>query len=177
MPSSPNRGITRRDLLKKGAVLGGAVVWVTPIVQSVGMGRAFAQTTSPCMPPISYIAMNVKCPDIDGEPNGLIEYFIKWEGDEFMDFEGGPNDEPGTTPGCSFTMVGEPVYGGIADDLEHPLGLGFEVDPQPDGTHIITVGPGCTVEMVAVKGGQECDVFAPPSGGSFPVSCPGLNPL
>ncbi len=73
MPPSPSQGITRRDLLKKGAVLGGAVVWVTPIVQSVGMGRAFAQATSPCMPPISYIAMNVTC--------GGIPYFIKWEAD------------------------------------------------------------------------------------------------
>ena len=166
MPSSPNQGITRRDLLKKGAVLGGAVVWVTPIVQSVGMGRAFAQTTSPCTPPISYIAMNVTC------PTG--EFFIKWEGDEFMDFE----RYPGQTPGCEedFTMNMVHVYGGIPDD-KYPLGLGFEVDPQPDGTHIITVPPGCTVDLVAVKGGQECDVFVPPSGGSFPVSCPGLNPL
>ena len=46
MPPSPSQGITRRDLLKKGAVLGGVVVWVTPIVQSVGMDRAFAQATS-----------------------------------------------------------------------------------------------------------------------------------
>lgn len=156
MPPSPSQGITRRDLLKKGAVLGGAVVWVTPIVQSVGMGRAFAQVTSPCTPPISYIAMNVTC--------GGIQSFIKWEGDEFLDFE----YDPGTTPGCTFTMIGDHVYGGIG-------GLGFSVDPQADGTHIITVGPGCTVQLVAVKGGQECDVFVPPSDGSFPVSCPGLN--
>ena len=82
MPPSPSQGITRRDLLKKGAALGGAVVWVTPIVQSVGMGRAFAQATSPCTPPISYIAMNVTC------PGG--QFFIKWEGDEFLDFEYDP---------------------------------------------------------------------------------------
>ncbi len=166
MPPSPSQGITRRDLLKKGAALGGAVVWVTPIVQSVGMGRAFAQATSPCTPPISYIAMNVIC---DGDP-----FFIKWEGDEFMDFE----NDPGATPGCSsFQMVGEHVYGGIPDD-DHPFGLGFSVDPQPDGTHIITVGPGCTVELVAVKAERDtCDIFIPPSSGSFPVSCPGLNPL
>ncbi len=168
MPPIANQGITRRDLLKKGAVLGGAVVWVTPIVQSVGMGRAFAQTTSPCMPPISYIAMNVSCPDVDGG-GGQVEYFIKWEGDEFLDFE----IDPGSVPGCGdFLMNALHVYGGIGNG-----GLGFDVDPQPDGTHIITVGPGCSVQLVAVKGGQQCDVFMPPSGGSFPVSCPGLNPL
>ena len=48
-----DQGISRRDLLTRGAALGGvaalggAVVWVTPLVQMVGMGRAFAQTVSP----------------------------------------------------------------------------------------------------------------------------------
>ena len=40
-------GLSRRDLLKRGAALGGALVWVTPIVQVVGMRPAFAQTVSP----------------------------------------------------------------------------------------------------------------------------------
>ncbi len=120
MPPSPSEGITRRDLLKKGAVLGGAVVWVTPIVQSVGMGRAFAQTTSPCMPPISYIAMNVSCPDVDGGPL----FFIKWEADEgvFGLFE----PDPLSVPDCDgiFTPAGQKILG---DDL------GFAVSVDPDG--------------------------------------------
>lgn len=170
MPPSSNQGITRRDLLKKGAVLGGAVVWVTPIVQSVGMGRAFAEVVSPCTPPISYIAMNVTCPDIDDKLTGDFEYFIKWEGDDFVDWE----DDPKETPGCPFPRFAEKVYGGFPNLPDRP-GLGFSVEPQPDGTHIITVPADCTVHLVAVKGGQECDVFVPPSGGSFPVSCPSLN--
>ena len=36
--------ISRRDLLRKGALLGGSVLWVTPVVQTIGMGRAFGQT-------------------------------------------------------------------------------------------------------------------------------------
>ena len=140
------------------------MVWVTPIVQSVGMGRAFAQTTSPCTPPISYIAMNVTC------ESG--SFFIKWEGDDFMDpdFEADPRE----TPDCLFLAFEDAIYGGIPNGNG---GLGFVVDPQPDGTYIITVPPGCTVHLVAVKGAHECDIFAPPSGRSFPVSCPGLNPL
>jgi hypothetical protein len=39
--------ITRRDLLKRGAVLGGAVMWATPVVQVVGMRPALAQEASP----------------------------------------------------------------------------------------------------------------------------------
>ena len=37
--------VTRRDLLKRGAVFGGAVVWSTPMVQAIGMSRAYAQTS------------------------------------------------------------------------------------------------------------------------------------
>lgn len=42
--------VTRRDVLKRGAVVGGTVLWVAPLVQTLGMGRAFAADTSgdPC---------------------------------------------------------------------------------------------------------------------------------
>ena len=38
--------ISRRDLLKRGALVGGAVLWVAPFVQVVGMGKAFAKDVS-----------------------------------------------------------------------------------------------------------------------------------
>ena len=40
-------GITRRQALRKGALLGGALAWATPVVQLVGMRPAFAQVPSP----------------------------------------------------------------------------------------------------------------------------------
>lgn len=44
-----HHGLTRRQLLKRGAALGGAVAWATPVVQVVGMRAAGAQETSdPC---------------------------------------------------------------------------------------------------------------------------------
>lgn len=39
--------ISRRELLKRGAIVGGVTIWVTPIVQAVGMGAAYAQDVSP----------------------------------------------------------------------------------------------------------------------------------
>ena len=36
--------ISRRDLLRKGALLGGSVLWVAPVVQTIGIGQAFTQT-------------------------------------------------------------------------------------------------------------------------------------
>ena len=40
-------GVSRRDFLKRGAVLGGAIAWATPLVQTIGMRSALAQTASP----------------------------------------------------------------------------------------------------------------------------------
>ena len=62
MGEETSQGITRRDLLRRGAVLGGAVVWTTPVVQTLGMGRAFAQTTSPTGgKDISYLVIAWSC--------------------------------------------------------------------------------------------------------------------
>jgi hypothetical protein len=51
-------GISRRDMLKRGAALGGAVVWATPVVQVIGMSPALATTASPvpCTTFVSYRA-------------------------------------------------------------------------------------------------------------------------
>lgn len=40
-------GISRRDAIKKGAVVGGAVVWATPVIQAIGVSPAGAQVASP----------------------------------------------------------------------------------------------------------------------------------
>ena len=37
---------TRREILKRGAIVGGGVLWVTPVVQTLGMGTASAQAVS-----------------------------------------------------------------------------------------------------------------------------------
>ena len=163
MPSSPNQGITRRDLLKKGAALGGAVVWVTPIVQSVGMGRAFAQTPSPCTPGISYIAMNVICDDRitipDTDPDD--KYFIKWEDGQFMEWE----VDPGSVPGCELELTpwGTKIDGAL---------LGFSITIDTSGIAMVTVGPDCIVDKLVVKGGQICQLITSGLTGTFTVGCP-----
>ena len=42
-----DNGLSRRELLKKGAYLGGALAWATPVVQVVGISPALAADTSP----------------------------------------------------------------------------------------------------------------------------------
>ena len=46
MSMNESEGLTRRETLKRG-LLTGAALWVTPVVQVVGMRPAFAQTVSP----------------------------------------------------------------------------------------------------------------------------------
>ena len=58
--TNPETGITRRELLKRGAVLGGALVWATPVVQTIGMRAAFAQSTSPDCPNLYCVKADVK---------------------------------------------------------------------------------------------------------------------
>jgi hypothetical protein len=41
------RGLSRREALRRGAIVGGAAVWAVPVVQSVGLTSALAQGTSP----------------------------------------------------------------------------------------------------------------------------------
>jgi uncharacterized protein YfaP (DUF2135 family) len=51
MRVADNEGLSRRQLLKRGAIVGGGLLWATPAVQTIGMSRALAQVTSPGEPP------------------------------------------------------------------------------------------------------------------------------
>lgn len=46
-PDQSPHGLTRREALKKGALLGGALIWTTPAVQAIGILPAQAQEVSP----------------------------------------------------------------------------------------------------------------------------------
>lgn len=114
MGEETSQGITRRDLLRRGVVLGGAVVWTTPVVQTLGMGRAFASTASPVGDKdISYIGINVICAD------NTQSFFAKWE-------DGKWEESPGAAPEC-------------ADKDDLPNGL----DGMTKGFSITQVSPSC----------------------------------
>lgn len=49
-------GLSRREALKKGAIAGGAIMWATPVIQSVGLSGALAQQPSPRPPQCQCIA-------------------------------------------------------------------------------------------------------------------------
>lgn len=151
--SDENQGLTRREVLRRGVVTGGAALaWATPVVTTIGLNRALATATSPgeCAPAISYIAINFTC-------NGT-QYFSKFDDGGWDPFTGNPTVEE-ECPG--FVKTGTGVE---ADDF------GFSASLL---TGNLTVPPTCTVQQVAVKGGQLCNVFEPDWGaGVFNVGCP-----
>ena len=150
MPEETSRGISRRDLLKRGAVLGGAVVWVTPVVQTLGMGRAFAQTASPVPgQDISYIGINVVC--------ATESYFVKWEDGS------GWEESPGAAPLCAEK---EDLPEGV-----NGLDKGFSVQPLNGSCAELTVPESvadCTV-TVWVKAGQTCNTYSNVAPGTHTV--------
>ena len=151
---SQQQGISRRDLLKRGAALGGAVVWATPVVQTLGMGRAYAQSASP--PDISYIALLISC---DG---GNPLWFVKWE-------EGsGWEDDPGAMQECSNAL---PVAGAVSVNGGN---LGLDMQDAGGGCYnLVLTGPSpctsgeLTVQVGVVKGGQECQAAG---SGTLPLN-------
>lgn len=162
-------GLSRRAMLKRGAVLGGAAVWMTPAMEVLGVGRRFAQaasggpppTTPPTNPPtttttvaggaggrgISFVAFKFLC-------NGTA-YFVKLEGDTLASCEG-PNrgqncgvDQSGTVSGCGrglFTSVNT-LTGG-----------------EPTKVVVTLSCPGGTFVSAMAKAGRTC--FGPSISGN-----------
>jgi hypothetical protein len=142
---SEPRSISRRDAIKKGALVGGALVWATPVVQTIGMKAPLAQETSPLDPDISYIGMAVVCDDGTSVTTG---YIIKFEGCTDGDCF---DPDPGNFPVCD-GFPPEPA--GVPADGD---GLGFTATgPREDGSVLITVPDGCEVTSSVIKGGQCC---------------------
>lgn len=140
MGEEVSQGITRRDLLRRGAVLGGAVVWTTPVVQTLGMGRAFASTASPVETRISFIAMDVDC-------GGTVR-FVKWN--EGTGWEASPGDN---NPNCKLGTSGVSSNGET---------LGIKIKIKSNGCAEVDLSAsGCTFVKGVVFGGgpRTCTPF------------------
>lgn len=132
-------GISRRDMLKKSAIVGGAgaLAWAAPSITRYG-GAAFGDTTgTPMGKGISYIALKYTC---DG---GETFRYIKWD-----DYQGGNwNCQTGDfeTPGCG--DLGN--TGATADDgckLFTLTVLSFNSDGEPVSVKVCFVGgTTCTI--------------------------------
>ncbi|HDL48403.1 MAG TPA: hypothetical protein ENH33_00370 [Actinobacteria bacterium] len=121
--SEEQQGLTRRQMLKRGAVFGGALVWAVPVVQTIGMTPALAETTSPpvggCQTHYAIRVDRSGCTDIAGRKPG----------------EGCLDTSGAVEGGCS---IYEPAFD-VANGLAVPFGCkvkvldyAFRVEPQSD---------------------------------------------
>jgi hypothetical protein len=107
IPSEETSGLSRRQILKRGAAVGGALVWTVPAVQSLA-GPAFAQTLSPggngCPPGTTLFGLKVN-------PDGSCE-----------DPGSGDNPAPGQDS-CNF-----PGYGSADNGCQHVVSSSLSAD-------------------------------------------------
>ncbi len=124
-------GLSRRDFLKRSAALGGALVWVAPVVQVVGMRPAFAQTVSPVGVCDDFFAVKI---EEDGDCEDISDQ-IDPSGNQCLDVDAmGPAPQDG---GCAFVT---------AVDVSNPMEF------------IITLAPGCEFQLgqAELKSGPGC---------------------
>jgi hypothetical protein len=144
MSELEGQGLTRREMLRKGVITGGAALaWATPVVTTIGINRAMASTTSPVTTTttttvvggLSYIAINYTC---------------------------------GTDPTVYYSKFDENGWSGGAGQVESQC-PGIETENGVDATGVfsanlstgaVTALTGCTLVAVGRKGGQNCTVTA-----------------
>lgn len=126
--------ITRRDALKRGALIGAGAVWATPVIQSIGMSRAFATVVSD--PDATYYAIKIEeggCEDISnqtGVPSG----------GHCLDVD------------VSVT----PISGGCSS-IVNLVDVAEDNDPTP---WKIELADGCYPITIARKSSTDCDVIS-----------------
>ena len=135
-------GIDRREIIKRGAILGG-VVWAAPVIQSIGI-PAFAATPTPVTTPpedqdMSFIRAVVTCNDTT--------YRVNYEDDGgWEDDPGPPFDHPQCSPGGWTTD-------GIVAENGGQLGLQVYVDD--NGQWVLFVPESCTLVDAKLWSGSD----------------------
>lgn len=140
-------GLSRRSLMKRGAIVGGALVWAAPMVQTIAR-PAFAATSPPPTPGgISFVALIINC--------GGTTYRIKF-------------DAGATTPECGTTFAADACVnqlqpGNVASGC--PSGVTATWDPNSG----VTVSLGsCTLTDYIIKQGTCC--LGPTSANNGPAT-------
>jgi len=138
--------INRREALKRGAIVGASVLWVTPAVQGVSMLRSAAAAASPPPP-------RAKCFAVKIEEDGCEDI---WD-------QIGSDTNPRAPQGhCLTPNAGDLAImpGGCRAVRDFEAG-----DDGEDWT--VTLAPGCEIlnekGYVMIKAGKECIASAPTS--------------
>jgi hypothetical protein len=100
-----NLGVTRRDLLRRGAIVGGTLLWATPVIQTVAPS-AFARDVSPaeyhccrCLNPEDPRLPATACKDGITSAGACLDV-CKGDGYGAYNFHAGPNPFECGPDGC-----------------------------------------------------------------------------
>jgi hypothetical protein len=159
----PVEGISRRDLLKRTAIVGGAsaLVWAAPSITTLG-NRAFGATGTP-LGGWSFAAFIVVC-------NGT-QYRAKWNYNE-----GDPAFEQGIgLPSCTSDPLEDPAVAAFVDDYQNHSGVGgldlFTPNPPTQSGTLVTftiTSDTCTIKngmsSGVAKEGEDCQAGGTVSG-------------
>ena len=130
-------GLSRRELLKRGAALGGALLWTTPLIQAIGMSPAFAQqaSASPCS---VFYAIKV----------GKLGVCENISTQDLVPSAGKCLDVVALAGGSAVSNLGCAKLGALSQADERLWTIGL---------------PSCDILNIGVKlgGGSECDVSGP----------------
>lgn len=127
-------GISRRTLLRRGAVVGGALAWTVPVVSTLAAPSAAAGTPADGL---SFVAILVEC---QGK-----WYRMKWEVDgSMLSLDTGPNFQ---IPGGPSLLNGQTIESGAAPGVTAVLNA--------NGSLTVSLGM-CVLQDFVVKRG-ECN--------------------
>ena len=136
MDDLERQGLTRREMLRKGVITGGAALaWAAPVVTTVGLNSAMAATTSPVVNlDLSYIAINFDC--------GSGTMYSKFDGV----WSGGAGQVESQCAGTGISTANGVDAGA----------LGFIANLV---TGEVTVPGECTLLLAVGKKGQTCEIL------------------
>lgn len=144
-------GISRRDIMKRSAVVGGAMVWATPLVQTMAR-PAFAQVGTPEFVNSSFVALVINCDDDD-------DIRVKWESNDEKDdgefVDPGPDECPHTGSAAECICEMEETWTNATKDS---TGAGITFTISDDGSTVtFNLPEGCTfVDGRAKDGSDQC---------------------
>jgi hypothetical protein len=141
-----NDGVDRRTMLRRAA-MGGAVVWATPVVQTLGMSVAAAST-------ITYVA----CPPNDKNANPPKQLIFIWTGDPCSTGDGAAkvsSSGPQQLDNISQDVRIVATYGGGG-----PNTTILQFDPVAENTQV-RIGEGTPEANIVQAGAQGIDKLNP----------------
>ena len=147
--------ISRRQLLKRGGLAAAGALWITPVVQVVGMGRAYAQDTSPdCR--IYCIEWQLKLGEDDGDRRFAGRENV-WRSKVGTGGRDDDDDRP-CLPCPADAVGGLPPE---IDDFTVQYEAGFYVVTYPDSCSLVPAGDPTPDELVngsaAIRCGDDDD--------------------